>query len=464
MKEAKPDTPRYSPTKYHYLRRTYRGYQWHQFTSSSINPNRFSLAPAAAHASFALHTLPRDLVTQRRDGAAETLRSSSSQTTYGTVGYLSLASFAYLQRVLREEGREGLVLRVSRALYHLATSSRSPVTTLVIDMRSAHLYQMDIMLELLAPFLPNTLAARTINGHNKEFRYATPSPEYRYTGAVIILVNDETKKHAELFAATLQERGRALIVGEGLGRATAGEGIQNRVLSLPKNIAMPEKFSHRLFLSHNYLYTPGGRVIEGRGVTPDISLPLAVDLPVPNSTPERIRRFYQDNPIPKPLANNFNDIRCFAPRTPSRTKLIHRLRDRAYERMLARTYPQLKLSPKGDSDQELEVIQASFEETFSLSAVRLRGQSPPPCLHTMCGKVGLLKKDYLRHQQINNYRAQRLEATEDLLANRAVHLWYFAQEDPALWETLHIALDYKAHHEKLPYSQKHFSLQAPPVK
>ena len=78
-----------------------------------------------------------------------------------------------------------------------------------------------------------------------------------YTGALVILVDSTSQSAAEMFAATLQENGRALVVGD----ITAGNVIPSAILKLSTGALLQYGFAKYV--------TPHGTVLEARGVIPD---------------------------------------------------------------------------------------------------------------------------------------------------------------------------------------------------
>jgi carboxyl-terminal processing protease len=79
-----------------------------------------------------------------------------------------------------------------------------------------------------------------------------------YRGRVVVLVEGTTASAAEIFAAVLQDHGRAMLVG----RNTAGAVLASRFYGLPGG--------GELQLSRDDYVTPKGRRIEGQGVAPDV--------------------------------------------------------------------------------------------------------------------------------------------------------------------------------------------------
>lgn len=87
----------------------------------------------------------------------------------------------------------------------------------------------------------------------------------RYRGRVIVLVDAGTGSAAEIFAAVLQDHGRATIVG----RKTAGAVLASRFYRLPDG--------GELQLSREDYFAPNGRRIEGQGIKPDVVVPRTLD-------------------------------------------------------------------------------------------------------------------------------------------------------------------------------------------
>ncbi|MEY2880502.1 MAG: hypothetical protein RLZZ15_2882 [Verrucomicrobiota bacterium] len=82
----------------------------------------------------------------------------------------------------------------------------------------------------------------------------------RYAGRVVILVDGRTASAGEIFAATLQDHGRAKVVG----RKTAGAVLASWFYVLPDG--------GELQLSREDYVAPKGRRLEGDGVEPDVKV------------------------------------------------------------------------------------------------------------------------------------------------------------------------------------------------
>ena len=115
------------------------------------------------------------------------------------------------------------------------------------------------------PILAGMLTSTSIDLGSSIYRNRTevlnaPSKAKNYTGRVVVLVDDRTASAAEMFALSLRENGRALIVGQ----HTSGEALPSMAVKLPTGGMLFYPFA-------NYR-SPGGTFIEGNGIEPDRSV------------------------------------------------------------------------------------------------------------------------------------------------------------------------------------------------
>jgi len=92
----------------------------------------------------------------------------------------------------------------------------------------------------------------------KEFQATLGSKEPRYP--IIVLINGGSASASEIVAGALQDHKRALV----LGKQSFGKGSVQTVFPLKGNAAL--KLTTALY------YTPSGRSIQARGITPDIEV------------------------------------------------------------------------------------------------------------------------------------------------------------------------------------------------
>ena len=83
-----------------------------------------------------------------------------------------------------------------------------------------------------------------------------------FKGKVVFLIDSHSTSAAEIFAAAMQESGRAFLVGD----HTPGEALPSVAVELPTGAVLQYPIAN--------FKTSAGKFLEGKGVTPDVSVPL----------------------------------------------------------------------------------------------------------------------------------------------------------------------------------------------
>ena len=103
-----------------------------------------------------------------------------------------------------------------------------------------------------------------LRGRNREDFVRRLPPEIRKL-PMVVLVNGGSASASEIVAGALQDHNRAVIMGQ----QTFGKGSVQTILPLGNNTAIK--------LTTARYYTPNGRSIQAKGITPDIPLEGAID-------------------------------------------------------------------------------------------------------------------------------------------------------------------------------------------
>lgn len=93
-----------------------------------------------------------------------------------------------------------------------------------------------------------------------------------FEGPVVILINTMTASASELFAATLQDYNRAVVVGSN----SFGKATSQQVVPLKGNTP-PDEITGYLKVSVNKIYRVTGKSYQKTGIIPDIKLPTIYD-------------------------------------------------------------------------------------------------------------------------------------------------------------------------------------------
>ncbi|WP_395090375.1 S41 family peptidase [Armatimonas sp.] len=107
---------------------------------------------------------------------------------------------------------------------------------------------------------PGTLGTMTMRRATVQFPILPQAP--RYAGPVVVLTDELSASCSEILAGGLQELKRAVVIG----RKTAGMVLPSAVDKLPGGVRLQYAFAD--------FKTPRGVLLEGKGVIPDIAVPL----------------------------------------------------------------------------------------------------------------------------------------------------------------------------------------------
>jgi carboxyl-terminal processing protease len=139
----------------------------------------------------------------------------------------------------------------------------------VIDLRHNHGGGSFSLATSVGEFFDHSVPCGTfVTRGGYRYRHSSWQPgSARFAGRVVVLVDAPTASAAEIFAAVLQEHGRATVIG----RPSAGAVIGADFYALPDG--------GELELGRYDYFTPQGRRLEGHGVAPDVKItPTLADL------------------------------------------------------------------------------------------------------------------------------------------------------------------------------------------
>lgn len=147
---------------------------------------------------------------------------------------------------------------------HIAAAEEAGVTGLIIDMRSNPGGLLNETVQIADMFLDAGDIFSQVDRDGAR-RTASASPGTLTDLPVVILQDEFSASGAELFAAALQENGRAQVVGT----RSFGKGTVNHAVELSNGGAV--------YVSIARWLTPDGHQIEGRGVIPDVAIALTLE-------------------------------------------------------------------------------------------------------------------------------------------------------------------------------------------
>ena len=266
-------------------------------------------------------TLMRDVI------KVQSVKSKVIEPGYG---YLRVVQF-------QENSGESLVRHIN-TLY-----KDGQLKGLVLDLRNDPGGLLNGAVGISAAFLPSKSVVVTTDGRTEDAKrkYLASTEDYLRgsrddylkglpvaikTVPMVVLVNGGSASASEIVAGALQDHKRALI----MGTQTFGKGSVQTIMPLGNNTAIK--------LTTARYYTPSGRSIQAKGITPDI----VVEEPGTES-----RVFLREADLDKHLTND---------------------KDKAIEAAKSKPAAQSNGKPKGESaDESVKPIEFGSDKDFQLS-------------------------------------------------------------------------------------------------
>src|SRR5213595_3866237 len=188
------------------------------------------------------------------------------------LGWLTLPSFyADMDKHQKSTTRDVLAL--------LKRLKKENIAGLVIDLRRNGGGSLEEALSLTGLFLKSGPIVQT-KDYNGSIRVsANPDPGIAYSGPMLVLTSRQSASASDIFAAALQDYGRAVIVGD---KNTFGKGTVQTILPIGRFASLLGSLSDddgELKLTIQKFYRVAGGSTQLHGVASDIVLPTLTDLP-----------------------------------------------------------------------------------------------------------------------------------------------------------------------------------------
>ena len=175
------------------------------------------------------------------------IQSVKSHALEPGFGYVRISSF-----------QSGTAADLRKALTQLETEN-SGLQGLILDLRNDPGGLLDQAVEVSDEFLDGGLIVYTGGRlENQKMRFEAHKKSKPFAFPIVVLVNSGSASASEIVAGALQDHKRAIVMGE----QTFGKGSVQTVIPLNDGSA--------LRLTTSLYYTPSGRSIQAKGITPDI--------------------------------------------------------------------------------------------------------------------------------------------------------------------------------------------------
>ncbi len=188
------------------------------------------------------------------------------------LGWLTLPSF-YADM----EGHKKSTTEDVRAL--LKRLKQEKIGGLVIDLRRNGGGSLEEAISLTGLFFKSGPVVQTKGSNDRVIISTDPDPGIDYDGPLVVLTSRQSASASEIFAAALQDYGRAVIVGD---TSTFGKGTVQTILEIGRFTSLLGSRSDEdgaLKLTIQKFYRVAGGSTQLHGVASDIVLPTLTDLP-----------------------------------------------------------------------------------------------------------------------------------------------------------------------------------------
>jgi len=188
------------------------------------------------------------------------------------LGWITLPSF-YADMDSHKKSTTKDVLALLKRL------KREKIGGLVIDLRRNGGGSLEEAISLTGLFFKSGPVVQTKGANERVVISTDPDPDIAYDGPLVVLTSRQSASASEIFAAALQDYGRAVIVGD---KCTFGKGTVQTILEIGRFTSLLGTRSQddgALKLTIQKFYRVAGGSTQLHGVTSDIVIPTPTDLP-----------------------------------------------------------------------------------------------------------------------------------------------------------------------------------------
>ena len=161
------------------------------------------------------------------------------------IGYISISEFDSVTGA-----------QFAKALKQL---QKKNIEGLVVDLRNNPGGSLSTVCDILGSILPKGLIVYTKDKNGKKEEY-TSDEKHRLNLPMSVLVNGQSASASEIFAGAVQDYGKAEIIGT----QTYGKGVVQNLFDLKDGTCVK--------LTTSEYFTPKGRNIDSKGITPDVKI------------------------------------------------------------------------------------------------------------------------------------------------------------------------------------------------
>lgn len=239
---------------------------------------KLTVIPASAADSSVrkVITIVRDevkLTEQQAKARVVELPAANGDTPAKRLGVIELPSF-YADTEKMRSGDNNFTSSTHHVAILIEKLKAQKVDGLVLDLRRNGGGLLDEAVALAGLFIKEGPIVQIKDPRNRIQVLRDEDPDVAYSGPLLVLVSHVSASASEIFAAAMQDYGRALVVGDS---KTFGKGTVQTMLSLSawlQDVPNPGA----LKLTTQKFYRVAGGSTQNRGVIPDIIMPSLYDV------------------------------------------------------------------------------------------------------------------------------------------------------------------------------------------
>jgi carboxyl-terminal processing protease len=235
-----------------------------------------------------------------QEAKAEVIERTLPDNSVEKLGWITLPSF--YQDMEKSRTGKSTSRDVAALIKRLNTEG---IQGLVIDLRKDGGGSLDEAIKMTGLFITQGPVVQVKDGNGDIDVLKDRDPSVAYTGPLIVLVNRLSASASEIFAAALQDYGRALIVGDS---STFGKGTVQTMLELGRfmpSLGNPGTDAGALKLTVQKFYRVAGGSTQLRGVLSDLTLPSLTDNPdIGEAALDHALPYDEVEPVALDVANN----------------------------------------------------------------------------------------------------------------------------------------------------------------
>ena len=231
---------------------------------------RLNVLPADASPDVAhqVVTLVRKKITLEQQAAKKSIIEVKDAQRTQRIGVIALPTF-YQDFEARKKGDKAFKSATRDVARLLAELKKERVDSVLIDLRNNGGGSLDEAVELTNLFIGSGPVVQQRDARGTIRVEGNSNATVAWDGQLGVLINRGSASASEIFAAAMQDYGRALIIGE----ASFGKGTVQTVVNLDAMARSDKPRFGDVKMTIAQFYRVNGGTTQLRGVTPDIKLP-----------------------------------------------------------------------------------------------------------------------------------------------------------------------------------------------